>query len=159
MRTGLVSLFALSTALLAASAQAGGTGLGVEEARKGIDAVNAKYMEAVAKGDAATIAGFYTDDAVVLPPDQPMIVKNKKGIEEFFKASFKAGVKSFKLETMDVERRKDVAIEIGKYTVAMQPEGKPAATGHGKYVVVWKRIKEGGWKLHRDIWNSDPAGK
>jgi ketosteroid isomerase-like protein len=36
-------------------------------------------------------------------------------------------------------------------------KGKDGAElDHGKYVVIWKK-EAGGWKLHRDIWNSSQA--
>ena len=128
----------------------------VDEARKGIDAGNAALMKAIDARDEKAIAALYTKDAIVLPPDAEMIVGSKTGIEALWKESFAQGVKSFKLESVNVERSGDTAVETGRYTGKVAPEGKPEATLAGKYVVVWK--KEGGtWKLHRDIWNSDPA--
>lgn len=131
---------------------------GVGETKKAIAAVNAKYAEAVERRDAAAIRNLYTEDAIVLPPDQPMI-RGNAGIEDFWKGSFAAGVKGASFETLDVERTGDLAVETGNYTMTVAPEGKEAQTATGKYVVVWKREKDGSWKLHRDIWNGTPSRK
>ncbi len=152
---GLLIVAALSVPLGRAAAHKAGT---VEEARKAIEATNAKYGDAVKKGDAAAIVALYTKDAIVLPDDGEMIQSSPAKIEEFWKASFRAGVKAAKLETLDVERAGDVAVETGRFAMTIQPEGKEATTAKGKYVVVWKH-DGGSWKLHRDIWNSNPAPK
>jgi uncharacterized protein (TIGR02246 family) len=126
--------------------------------KKAIAAANAKYGDAVAKGDAKTIRSLYTDNAYVLPPGMPA-VHGGAAIEELWGGFFKAGAKAATLATEDVERSGDLAAETGTYTFTMQPEGKPAATTSGKYVVVWKHQKDGGWKLHRDIWNANAEPK
>ena len=128
----------------------------VDEARKGIAAGNEAFMQAASKQDPTAIAALYTKDAIVLPPDAEMIVGSKTGIEALFKEQFAAGVKRFTLETINVERSGDMATETGRFTVVVSPKEGPEAKVIGKYVVVWK--KDGGiWKLHRDIWNSDPV--
>ena len=33
---------------------------------------------------------------------------------------------------------------------------RQGASQNAKYVVVWKRQKDGAWKLYRDIWNAMP---
>ncbi|MGH7802730.1 MAG: YybH family protein [Candidatus Binatia bacterium] len=129
----------------------------VDEARKAIDTGNALLMKAIDARDEKAISALYTSDAVVLPPDAEMIVGSKTGIEALWKESFAQGMKSFKLETVNVERSGDVAVETGRFTGKVAPEGKPEMTIAGKYLVVWKKDKDGTWKLHRDIWNSDPA--
>jgi ketosteroid isomerase-like protein len=45
----------------------------VAEGRTEVDAANRRFMEAFERGDAASVAALYTEDAVVLPPDGPMI--------------------------------------------------------------------------------------
>ncbi len=48
----------------------------------------------------------------------------------------------------------NLAVEVGQYTLTIQPEGAPVITDVGKYVVVWKN-DEGTWKLHIDIFNTN----
>ena len=54
------------------------------------------------------------------------------------------------IETLNVWLEGDIAYETGKYTYRFKREGKDV-TSSGKYVVVWKRQDNGGWKILRDI--------
>jgi ketosteroid isomerase-like protein len=44
----------------------------------------------------------------------------------------------------------DWAYEVGAFS-ASAPDG--AVLNSGKYIVIWKRDPNGGWKIHRDIFN------
>ena len=121
--------------------------------RADIETVNREIGKAFSRGDAAAIAAFYTDDAVVMPPNSQMI-KGRKAIEEFWKGAMGMDVRSIQLDTLDVQSGTDLAYEIGNATMIIQPQGGKAATDTVKYVVVWKRQPDGSWKLAADIWNS-----
>ena len=121
--------------------------------RADIETVNREIGKAFSRGDAAAIAAFYTDDAVVMPPNSQMI-KGRKAIEEFWKGAMGMGVRSIQLDTLDVQSGTDLAYDIGNATMIIQPQGGKAATDTVKYVVVWKRQPDGSWKLAADIWNS-----
>jgi uncharacterized protein (TIGR02246 family) len=121
--------------------------------RADIETVNREIGNAFSRGDAAAIAAFYTDDAVVMPPNSKMI-KGRKAIEEFWKGAMGMGVRSIQLDTLDVQSGTDLAYEIGNATMIIQPQGGKAATDTVKYVVVWKRQPDGSCKLAADIWNS-----
>lgn len=121
--------------------------------RADIETVNREIGKAFSRGDAAAIAAFYTDDAVVMPPNSQMI-KGRKAIEEFWKGAMGMGVRSIQLDTLDVQSGTDLAYEIGNATMIIQSQGGKAATDTVKYVVVWKRQPDSSWKLAADIWNS-----
>jgi uncharacterized protein (TIGR02246 family) len=131
---------------------------GVREARAAIEAANAKFSEAFARGDGKALAAMYTSDAIAFPPDSDMIDGNE-AIGEFWKTTRDSGVQSAALTTVDVGRSGDVAYEVGKVSLTIEGAGKERTTAMAKYVVVWKRQSDGSWKLHRDIWNSLPAKK
>lgn len=118
-----------------------------------IEAANQKFMDAFKQGDAAGIAALYTSDARLLPPHAPAMSGTDQ-IRNFWQGAMSLGIKEAKLETVEVETRGDLAVENGRYTLLIQPEGADSLTDTGKYVVVWRN--EGGtWKLHMDIWNSN----
>jgi ketosteroid isomerase-like protein len=48
----------------------------------------------------------------------------------------------------------DTIHEIGSYTLKIHPKGQNPSEDKGKYIVIWKHTASG-WKLHRDIWNSN----
>ena len=125
----------------------------VAQVRGLIEEANLKFGEAVRQGDAAALATLYTEDATLLPPNSEMI-KGRQGIEVFWQATGEMGVTDAVLTTVDVMGAGDLAYEIGKYTITIQPEGQEPVEDMGKYVVVWKLQADGSWKLHVDIWNS-----
>jgi uncharacterized protein (TIGR02246 family) len=129
---------------------------GVHEARAAIEAANAKFSDAFARGDTKALAAMYTSDAIAFPPGSEM-VRGNEAIGAFWKATRDGGVQKAVLTTIDVGRSGDVAYEVGKVSLTIQPAGKESTTAAAKYVVVWKRQADGSWKLHRDIWNDLPA--
>ena len=145
-------------AAIASSAypEAKGNDDGVREARAAIEATNAKFSEAFARGDARALSAMYTSDAIAFPPDSEMI-RGNEAIGQFWKSTRDSGVQSAALTTDDVGRSGDIAYEVGKVFLTIQPVGKEPTTAAAKYVVIWKRQPDGSWKLHRDIWNSLPA--
>ncbi|MFQ5771774.1 MAG: YybH family protein [bacterium] len=123
------------------------------QVQQAIEDANAKFAEAFNSGDAAAVAALYTDDATLLPPNSTMIQGNE-GVQNFWNGAMAMGIKDVALTTVDVSGGGDLAYEIGKYSLTIQAEGQAAIKDEGKYVVVWKKTTEGGWKLQADIWNS-----
>lgn len=120
-----------------------------------IRSANRNFMDAFGRGDAAGVAALYTPDAKLLPPDSQMM-NGTEAIRSFWQGAMNLGIKEAKLETVEVDARDNVAFEIGKYTLTIQPQGGQKVIATGKYVVVWKN-EDGKWKLYADIWNSNGA--
>jgi len=99
--------------------------------------------------DAAKLAGFYTEDAVYMPPDAPM-VKGRAAIEAHFKQELQQGYTNIKLTPMESAISGSQAYEAGTATITV-PGGR---TENGKYVVVLKQVG-GAWKIAYDINNTD----
>jgi uncharacterized protein (TIGR02246 family) len=113
---------------------------------------NKRFMAAFEQGDAHGLAALYTERGQLLPPGGD-IVTGKEGIAAFWKGAMEMGIKRAELNTLEVDDQGDTAIEVGR--ARLYGEGG-AVIDTPKYLVVWKR-EGGGWKLHRDIWNSDAA--
>ena len=120
-----------------------------EKVSDAIASVNEKFLAAFNRGDAAGLASLYTENGQVLPPNSDFIT-GQTAIEGFWQAVFDMGIKSATLETVELETHGDTAIDVGKFTLAV--EGGQTVD-EGKYLVVWKQA-DGQWKLHRDIFNS-----
>lgn len=122
------------------------------EVRDAIAAANENFMAAFKRGDAAGLAALYTENGQVLPPNSDFVT-GKEAIQVFWQALFDMGIKGLKLKVVEVEGHGDTAIEVSKYTIYGE-EGQEL--DKGKYIVIWKQ-KEGQWKLHRDIYNSNSS--
>ncbi len=122
------------------------------EDRQAIKAASIQFADAFNQGDAAAMAAHFTEEAKYLPPNSPMIV-GREGIQAFYQASFDAGVGNFQLTMIDLHVYGDMAHDIGKYTLTIQPEEGEAINDSGKYLVILKRVN-GAWQLDAVSLNS-----
>lgn len=121
------------------------------EVRRAIDKGNELWIEGWEKGDAAMVATAFAKDGVWLVGDGK-VVKGRQQIAERLKPwmeSLGQGVK-VTVTTVEVWLDGETAFETGKYLYKYQSKGKPA-TDEGKYVAMWKRQKDGSWKLAMDM--------
>ena len=111
-----------------------------------------QFGAAVNRGDAkAGAAGFYADDAIILPPGAEMI-RGKPEIESFW-AKAGPGISDVKLVTVDVKPLgNSTAREIG--TANFKTTGQTPQEVSAKYVVVWQKVGND-WKAITDIWNTN----
>jgi uncharacterized protein (TIGR02246 family) len=119
-----------------------------DEVRSSIESGNRAFAAAFLRGDAEAVAELYTEDAEVMPPGAGSVV-GRPAIAAFWKSAIEAGVKDLVLVTEQVESAGDLAYEIGRVRIV----GNDGRVTEDRYLVVWKR-GDGGWRLHRDIWNS-----
>ena len=127
-----------------------------DSVRSDIDAANAQFTAAAAKGDGAGLAALYTADGQVLPAGSDPI-KGAQAIQKFWQGALDSGIAEVALKTVDLFGRGPMATEVGQYELR-DKAGK--VLDHGKYIVVWR--KEGGkWKLLRDMFSTNvpPAKK
>jgi len=117
--------------------------------RAAVEASNKKFIDGVAKRDAALIASTYTEDAEAYPPNSDA-VKGRAALQKLWQSVLDSGIAAFELSTSEVDSAGDLAYEVGTYVMKTK-DGKVA--DRGKYCVVWKRVG-GQWLLHRDIWNT-----
>ena len=156
-----VSVGAIICALLAAAAYARAGGQqttaaqassdAMAEARRAIDKGNAQWIEAWEKGDPAMVAALFTEDGSILSGNGK-VTKGRRQILERQKAGMQyvgRGVK-VSVTTLDVWLDGETAYETGKYSYKYQEKGKPVVD-EGRYVTIWKRQKDGSWKLSVDM--------
>jgi uncharacterized protein (TIGR02246 family) len=143
------ALVALALALpLPALAQGGDPNLRAE-----IEKMGRAWEKAFNAGDAAALAALYANDAKVMPPGSE-VVSGTSAIRKLFEPDVSQGVK-FTLKMDDVVGFGEHAVETGTFVVN-SAEGKHL--DHGSFTTVYKKVN-GGWKIHRDIWNSSMPRK
>ena len=97
---------------------------------------------------------IYTTDARILPPGAPMI-SGREAIKTFWSNLIQSvNATSAELASIDVMPTGDGAVEIGRATLTVGPEGQARTELQVKYVVYWRQ-EDGRWKWHVDIWNQN----
>lgn len=143
----MTRLFAAAVACLILSA-----GSALAQSKADIQKLNDQWAAAFNKGDAAALAGMYTEDAYVLPAGAPM-VKGRAAIQEVLGKAAQQ-LSDMKLTTLDVKSLGPNALcEIG--TGTFKTKGQSPQDGALKYAVVWEKGADGQWRLLQDIWNTD----
>jgi uncharacterized protein (TIGR02246 family) len=147
IRPFVVGLVAMALALpLPALAQGA-------DVRPEAEKMDQAWQKAYNAGDAAALTALYTKDAKVMAPGAEA-ASGTKAIQALFEADLAQKVKNT-LTLEDVVGFGDYALETGKY-VATSADGKHV--DHGSFMTLLKKV-DGGWKIHRDTWNSSMPQK
>ncbi len=94
---------------------------------------------------------FAPDGAFMAPHHDPAY--GPKAVERLLHQFGDAGYQDLRLETVRVEVSGDLAMEIGRYSVAIrQPDGTIQGD-RGKYLKSWRRL--GAWLIVADCWSSN----
>ena len=124
---------------------------------KAIRDLEAATVQAFAAKDVNKIAAFYADDASGLYPDSPVL----NGVPAIM-ASWKPMLadKNFSVtwasDKVEIAKSGDLGYSQGSLTQTMtDPKTKKVLTVRGKYVTVFKKQADGGWKAVADIGNED----
>jgi len=119
------------------------------QSKNAIQKLNDQWAAAFNRGDAATLAAMYTEDAYVLPAGADM-VHGRTAIAAFW-AQTAAQLGDARLTSLDVlPLGVQAAREIGTFHFATKGQSPQAVDG--KYAVVWRRVGRR-WQLATDIWN------
>ncbi|HEX3351927.1 MAG TPA: nuclear transport factor 2 family protein [Terriglobales bacterium] len=102
-------------------------------------------------------AVLFASDGFLMSPQQEM-VQGPKPIELILRRLGEAGYQNLRMETIRVDHAGDMAVEIGRYTVAIQQANGTTIADRGKFLHVWRRL--GAWLMVANSWNSDlPVAK
>jgi uncharacterized protein (TIGR02246 family) len=102
------------------------------------------------------VGALFANDGVLMAPHHEPAY-GQKGVERLLREVSEAGYQDLRVETLRVEHSGDMAMETGRYSVAIrQPNGTTVAD-RGKYLKVWRRL--GAWLIVADCWSSNlPVG-
>jgi len=148
----LIAAFGLAT--LAGCAAQGGQmdARTVQAAQDDISQLHSQFLKAFNAKDAAGVGATYTSDAVLMPPNYPA-VKTELAIETFMRQELQPPMSGLLMNVAATQVSGDYAYSYGYYTLL----GDGGSTlDRGKFVEVLKHTEQG-WKIHRDIYNSDSA--
>lgn len=125
----------------------------ISDLHQDFDAIVENFEHLFRQGDMAGVAGFYSDNAMLLPAGSDLI-EGRQAIEAYWQEAIGTGIRSIKIDLMELEQRGDLATEVSRYTML---DAKEAVVDHGKGIMIWKHDGNA-WKMHRDIWTSNLTG-
>ena len=118
--------------------------------------LDAEWSKAAGAKDLDKTASYYSDDALVLPPNMPAI-QGKQQARAMWQGMF--SVPGFgggwKVSKVEVAHSGDLGYVTGSYELSETDESGKPATDKGKYLEVWKKQADGSWKCVIDMFNSD----
>lgn len=131
----------------------------VSAREKEIRALESAMMAAAADKGAAGYMSFYAEDAVELPNGAQMIL----GKESIGKTMAFLDDKNNRLTWspvhIDVAASGDLAYTFGNYEFSSVSKDGKRSVEHGKYTTIWKKQKDGKWKVVLDMGNANPEPK
>jgi uncharacterized protein (TIGR02246 family) len=118
-----------------------------------LDRLAVEFEAAFNARDASKIASMYADDAVLMPPDRPMI-RGRGNIEAYYAQQFRGMFSDMRVLPFESVIAGPVAYEAGLSTLVVPgPDGRPR-TPVGKYVIIYRRVGQA-WKIVYDVFSDD----
>ena len=113
------------------------------------------YLKAVLAGDAEAVSASFDDNAILMPPNQPLL-RGKLAIRNFYEGWCRGPMKptAFTFDHLEATASGDYAHDVGTYKMSMLAGPSRNADDTGKYSVILKR-SDGEWKIAYLIFNSD----
>jgi ketosteroid isomerase-like protein len=120
--------------------------------------LDAQWSKAAAAKDLEQTIAYYSDDAIVLPPNATSAA-TKETVQNVWKDLLATPglVITWKPTRVKVGKSGEMAWVNGTYEVTMNDAAGRPINDRGKYVEVWEKQADGNWKCTADIWNSDLA--
>ncbi len=128
--------------------------------RTAIEGENVKWTQAYLAKDATTLAGLYTEDAILAVPNTPRVI-GREAIASAYAAVFtqtSPTTNDVTIDRLEVAQSGDFAYVVGTYGGTWTMADGSSMADTGKYTAVFKNVN-GQWMLAVDGWSSDmPAG-
>ncbi|MBI4469843.1 MAG: DUF4440 domain-containing protein [Acidobacteria bacterium] len=113
--------------------------------------ISERWEKAYNAGDAGAVAVLYTEDGVVMPPNEAATI-GRKAIQAYIEKDIAANKgSSLEIESLESSKSGDLGFARGAWRMK-DSTGK--ILDEGKWIEVRKKVG-GQWRIYRDIWNSD----
>ena len=114
------------------------------------------WAKAMTARDVEKTISFYADDGSYLP-NRHSLIGNKDELRKFWAQLLAQPGPGFTCDTTRVEvaRSGELGYETGTCELTTKDQQGKATTEKQKYVVVWRKQKDGSWKAVVDIDNTD----
>ena len=116
-----------------------------------------EFLAAHSFNDGAKLADFYTDDALLIPPDEP-VVRGKQAIAEWYENEFKKAppIENPKVTLEDIDVSGNMAFIRGDFILKFQGQTNDEPIIQNlRFISIWRKQPDGNWKFYCDIWNTN----
>lgn len=110
------------------------------------------YVTSFNTGNFDQVGSLFAPEGAIMAPHQEPAY-GPKAVERLARQMSDAGYENLRAETLRVEHSGDMAMEIGRYSVAIRQADGTTIADRGKYVKVWRRL--GAWMIVADCWSSN----
>lgn len=147
MKKTTLSIFIIIVSLSSFGQTFSGPQKEIDQILANIEAFSKHYMNS----DYESIANAYTLDGKILPPG-PEIIKGREAIKQRWILPDGVTILSHVVEPSEITIVGKTAYDIGYYYGKTKRKDGSEVLWKGKYMIVWKKIKDD-WKIYADIWN------
>lgn len=119
--------------------------------RAGIAAGNAEYIRAFGAADAAGVAAVYALDGARFGPNGTVLQGRTAIRDDLARFIGRVGPVLVTIDSRELWLVGDLAYESGSWSYTFTPPGASQRRLAGRYVTVWRRQPDGGWRIHADI--------
>ena len=116
--------------------------------------MNKNFAKALNDKDAEAASLLYTEDASLLPPNEP-IVTGRENIKKYWQGALDAGITNVSVSTISTGSNGDLGYEIGRFELSVPGPDGNMIVDKGKYTEILKRTANGKWMAIYGMWNSD----
>jgi uncharacterized protein (TIGR02246 family) len=115
-----------------------------------------RMVEALLAEDFAAFAALFTEDAVRMPPNEPLH-EGREAIEAWATRNWgPLTTTEFTQRALEIDGRGDLAYLRGAYTATVEVPGVPEPiTEDGKMLAILRKQPDGSWLVSRAIYNAD----
>ncbi len=129
--------------------------------------LTAKDKAAIEKAKRAWVAAFkaedwdalvdqYSENAVLLPPDEETKTGHE-AIRENFNTDEDTSNEVF--DTIEINGDANIAYVQGVFSFTISSANTSPVNASGKYIEIWEKQTDGTWLITHDIWNATPAAQ
>jgi ketosteroid isomerase-like protein len=120
-----------------------------------ITAFNKEYLGTINDGDFATLSRLTVEDHIIMIPGRPAIV-GKAANDEANRRAFEGNRFAESWNVIDTVIDGDLGYQRGTFTTSAMPKnGGQTRTVDGKFLRIYRRLKDGSWTMVIDMFSGD----
>ena len=118
--------------------------------------LEAEFMKAAAEHGSQGYLSYYADDAVEVPNGAPIIQGKVNIAKGMGFLDQKDNHLTWAPVGADISASGDLGYTYGTFEFRSKDKDGKAVVDHGKYTSIWKKQKDGSWKVVLDMGNASP---